>query len=146
MVERIKDLLFGSKQLQTRRVIYILKVIETLVVIASYKRACGLSVFFCFSIFFKFPFIFIDAEERNANVDGEKNGILVIFRTRITHKLTASCLQLSFHLTFKFLVLRTNRQFFLFFLLYLKCKTTIQSGRSHANFSILRSGDPNTKY
>ena len=45
----------------------------------------------------------------------EKNGILVIFRTRIIHKLTASCLQLSFHLTFKFLVLRTNRQFFPFF-------------------------------
>ena len=76
----------------------------------------------------------------------KKNGILVIFRTRIIHKLTASCLQLSFHLTFKFLVLRTDRQFFLFFLLYLKCKTTIQSGRSHANFSILKSEDPNTKY
>ena len=76
-----------------------------------------------------------------------KNGILVIFRTRIIHKLTASCLQLSFHLTFKFLVLRTNRQFFLFFffLLYIKCKTTIQSGRSHADFSLLKSEDLNTK-
>ena len=49
----------------------------------------------------------------------KKNGMLVIFRTRIIHKLTASCLQLSFHLTFKFLVLRTNRQFFLFFFCYI---------------------------
>ena len=76
----------------------------------------------------------------------KKNGILVIFRTRIIHKLTASCLQLSFHLTFKFLVLRTNRQFFLFFfLLCIKCKTTIQSGRSHADISILKSEDLTTK-
>ena len=67
----------------------------------------------------------------------KKNGILVIFRTRIIHKLTASCLQLSFHLTFKFLVLRTNSQFFLFLLLsYIKCKTAIQSGHSYADFSI----------
>ena len=64
---------------------------------------------------FLFFYFFIDAEERKAHVDEKKNGILVIFRTRIIHKLTASCLQLSFHLTFKFLVLRTNRQFFLFF-------------------------------
>ena len=84
----------------------------------------------------------------------KKNGILVIFRTRIIHKLTASCLQLSFHLTFKFLVLRTNQQFFLFFffcffvfvfLVYIKCKTTIQSGRSNADFSILKSEDLTTR-
>ena len=75
----------------------------------------------------------------------KKNGILVIFRTRIIHKLTASCLQLSFHLTFKFLVLRTNRQFLLFFLLCIKCKTTIQSGRSNADFSILKSEDLTTE-
>ena len=77
---------------------------------------------FLFSIFLKFPFIFIDAEEINANVDEKKNGILVILRTRIIHKLTAFCLQLSFHLTFKFLVLRTNRQFFLFFCYVLNVK------------------------
>ena len=56
------------------------------------------------------PFNFIDADERNANVDR---------RTRIIHKLTASCLELSFHLLL---------------LLYLKCKTTIQSGHSYADF------------
>ena len=72
---------------------------------------------------------------------------------RITHTgksvnfPVTSCLQLSFHLTFKFLVLRTNRQFFLFFfsLLYVKCKTTNQSGRSHADISILKSANLNTK-
>ena len=71
---------------------------------------------------------------------------LIIFRTCIIHKLTASCLQLSFHLTFKFLVLQTDRQFFLFLLLlYLKCKTTIQSGHSNADYSILKSKDLTTK-
>ena len=45
----------------------------------------------------------------------KKNWKVVNSRTRIIHKLTASCLQLSFHLTFKFLVLQTDRQFFLFF-------------------------------
>ena len=101
---------------------------------------------FSFSIFsyFLVPFNFIDDEERNANVD-KKNWKLVIFRTRIIHKLTASCLQLSFHLTFKFLFLQTDRQFFLFLLLYLKCKTTIQSGHSYADFSILKSEDLTTK-
>ena len=80
-----------------------------------------------------FSFNFIDTEERNASLDKNiKNWILVIFRTFIIHKLTASCLRLSFHLTFKFLVLQTNHQFFLFFVL--KCKTKIQSGRSHADF------------
>ena len=71
---------------------------------------------------------------------------------RITHTgksvnfPVTSCLQLSFHLTFKFLVLRTNRQFSpFFFLLYIKCKTTNQSGRSHADISILKSADLNTK-
>ena len=101
-------------------------------------------VCFSFFYFFTFPFISIYAEGRNVNVD-KKNGILVMFRTRIIHKLTASCLQLSFHLTFKSLVLQTNRQFFLFFLSYIKCKTTIQSGRSHADFSILKSEDLTTK-
>ena len=98
-----------------------------------------------FSYFFNlFPFNFIDAEERNANLDKNiKNWILVIFGTCIIHKLTASCLRLSFHLTFKFLVLLTNHQFFLFFVL--KCKTKIQSGRSHADFSTLKSEDLTTK-
>ena len=109
MVERIKNLLFGSKQLKKREVINILKVIETL------PKEHVDKVCFSFFYLFKFPFIFIDAEEINANVDEKKIGMLVILRTRIIHKLTASCLQLSFHLTFKFLVLRTNRQFFLFF-------------------------------
>ena len=45
----------------------------------------------------------------------KENEILVIFRTRIIHRLTASCLRLNFHLTFKFLVLQTIHQFFLFF-------------------------------
>ena len=100
---------------------------------------------FSFSIFLILvPFHFIDAEERNANVD-KKNWKLVIFRTRIIHKLTASCLQLSFRLTFKFLFLQTDRQFFLFLLLYLKCKTTIQSGHSYADFSILKSEDLTNK-
>ena len=94
--------------------------------------------------FYLFPFNFIDAEERNANLDKNiKNWILVIFRTCIIYKLTASCLRLSFHLTFKFLVLQTNHQFFLFFVL--KCKTKIQSGRSHADFSTLKSEDLTTK-
>ena len=70
--------------------------------------------------FYLFPLNFIDAEEKNANLHKNiKNWILVIFRTCIIHKLTASCLRLSFHLTFKFLVLQTNHQFFPFFL---KCK------------------------
>ena len=68
-----------------------------------------------------FSFNFIDAEERNANLDKNiKNWILAIFRTCIIHKLTASCLRLSFHLTFKFLVLQTNHQFFLFLFLSVK--------------------------
>ena len=97
-----------------------------------------------FILFYLFPFNFIDSEERNANLDKNiKNWILVIFRTCIIHKLTASCLRLSFHLTFKFLVLQTNHQFFLFFVL--KCKTKIQSGRSHADFSTLKSEDLTTK-
>ena len=97
-----------------------------------------------FILFYLFLFNFIDAEERNANLDKNiKNWILVIFRTCIIHKLTASCLRLSFHLTFKFLVLQTNHQFFLFFVL--KCKTKIQSGRSHADFSTLKSEDLTTK-
>ena len=91
-----------------------------------------------------FSFNFIDAEERNASLHKKiKNWILVVFRTCIIHKLTASCLRLSFHLTFKFLVLQTNHQFFLFFVL--KCKTKIQSGRSHADFSTLKSEDLTTK-
>ena len=70
------------------------------------------------------------------------NETLVIF----IHRLTASCLRLNFHLTFKFLVLQTSHQFFLFFfLLCFKCKTTIQSGRSHADISILKYADLNTK-
>ena len=83
--------------------------------------------------FYLFPFNFIDAEERNASLDKNiKNWILVIFRTCIIHKLAASCLRLSFQLTFKFLVLQTNNQFFFFF--FLKCKTKIQSEHSHADF------------
>ena len=64
-----------------------------------------------------FSFNFIDAEERNTSLHKKiKNWILVVFRTCIIYKLTASCLRLSFHLTFKFLVLQTNHQFFpLFF-------------------------------
>ena len=69
--------------------------------------------------------------------------ILACFGTCIIHKLTASCLRLSFHLTFKFLVLQTNNQFFPFF--FFKCKTKIQSGRSHADYSTLKSGDLTTK-
>ena len=99
MVERIKNLLFGSKQLKKREVIYILKVIETL------SKEHVDKVCFSFFYFLKFLFIFIDAEEINANVDEKKIGILVILRTHIIPKLTDSCLQLSFHLTFKFLVL-----------------------------------------
>ena len=91
-----------------------------------------------------FSFNFIDAEERNANLDKNiKNWILVIFRNCIIYKLTASCLRLSFHLTFKFLVLKTNHQFFLFCVL--KCKTKIRSGRSHPVFSTLKSEDLTTK-
>ena len=120
-------------------------------------------VLFSFFFLILVPFNFIDADERNANVDRRTR------RTRIIHKLTASCLQLSFHLTLKFLVLLTIRQFFrfccfyilnvkqqfkvdtpmqifhpevrrsyhLFFLFfsYIKCKTTTQSGRSNADFS-----------
>ena len=101
------------------------------------------SFFFLF-LFHLFPFNFIDAEERNASLDKNiKNWILVIFRTCIIYKLTASCLRLSFHLTFKFLVLKTNHQFFLFFVL--KCKTKIQSGRSYADFFTLKSEDLTTK-
>ena len=101
----------------------------------------------CLSFFLNslnlFPFNFIDAEERNANLGKNiKNWILVIFRTCIIHKLTASCLRLSFHLTFKFLVLQTNHQFFPFFF---KCKTKIQSGRSHADYSTLKSEALTTK-
>ena len=97
-----------------------------------------------FILFYLFPFNFIDAKERDANLNKNiKNWILVIFRTCIIHKLTASCLRLSFHLTFKFLVLLTNHQFFLFFVL--KCKTKIQSGRSYADFSTLKSEDLTTK-
>ena len=100
--------------------------------------------FFFLLFFYLFPFNFIDAEERNANLDKNiKIWILVIFGTCIIQKLTASCLRLSFHLTFKFLVLQTNHQFFLFFVL--KCKTKIQSGRSHADFSTLKSEDLTTK-
>ena len=94
--------------------------------------------------FYLFPCNFIDAEERNASLDKNiKNGILVVFRTCIIYKLTASCLRLSFHLTFKFLVLQTNHQYFLFFVL--KCKTKIKSGRSHADSSTLKSEDLTTK-
>ena len=57
----------------------------------------------CLSFFLNslnlFPFNFIDAEERNANHD--ENWILVIFRTCIMHKLTASCLRLSFSFDFQ---------------------------------------------
>ena len=101
-----------------------------------------LSFFLLF--FYLFPFNFIHAEERNTNLDKNiKNWILVIFGTCIIQKLTASCLRLSFHLTFKFLVLQTNHQYFLFFVL--KCRTKIQSGRSHADFSTLKSEDLTTK-
>ena len=97
-----------------------------------------------FILFYLFPFNFIDSEEENANLDKNiKNWILVIFRSCIIHKLTASSLRLRFHLTFKFLVLLTNHQFFLFFVA--KCKTKIQSGRSHTDFSTLKSEDLTTK-
>ena len=66
MVERIKNLLFGSKQLKKREVINILKVIETL------PKEHVDKVCFSFFYLFKFPFIFIDAEEINANVDEKK--------------------------------------------------------------------------
>ena len=94
--------------------------------------------------FYLFPCNFIDAEERNASLDKNiKNWILVIFRTCIIHKLTTSCLRLSFHLTFKFLVLQTKHQIFPFFVV--KCEAKIQSGRSHADFSTLKSEDLTTK-
>ena len=74
-------------------------------------------MFSFFYLLVLFPFNFIDAEERNATFNKKinKNGILIIFRSRIIHKLTVFCLRLSFHLTLKFLVLQINRQFFLFF-------------------------------
>ena len=82
-------------------------------------------MFSFFYLLVLFPFNFIDAEERNATFNKRinKNGILIIFI--FIHKLTVFCLRLSFHLTFKFLVLQIDRQ----------CKTTIQSGRSYADFS-----------
>ena len=100
---------------------------------------------FLFPIFFiYFLLISLMLKNKKAKLDKNiKNWILIIFRTCIIHKLTASCLRLSFHLTFKFLVLQTNHQFFLFFVL--KCKTKIQSGRSHADFSTLKSEDLTTK-
>ena len=99
--------------------------------------------FFLFFFLILVPFNLIDADERNANVDKKLklSQFLLIFRTRILRKPTTSCLPLSFHLTFKFSVLQTDHQFFLFFLLYLKGKTTIQSGHSNADYSILKSKD-----
>ena len=75
-----------------------------------------------------FSFNFIDAEERNASLDKNiKNWILAIFRTCIIHKLTASCLRLSFHLTFNFLVLQSNHQLFLFLFLSVKQKFKVDA-------------------
>ena len=74
-------------------------------------------MFSFFYLLVLFPFNFIDAEERNATFNKRinKNGILIIFRSHIIHKLTVFCLRLSFHLTFKFLVLQIDRQLFLCF-------------------------------
>ena len=83
-------------------------------------------MFFLFFFFFLIlvPFNFIDADERNANVDKKLklSQFVVIFRTRIIRKPTVSCLPLSFHLTFKLLVLQTDHQFFLFFCYILNVK------------------------
>ena len=81
-----------------------------------------------FILFYLFPFNFIDAKERDANLNKIiKSWILVIFRTCIIHKLSASCLRLSFHLTFKFLVLQTKHQFFLFLFLSVKQKFKVDA-------------------
>ena len=76
-------------------------------------------VHFSFFYFFPFNFLLISLMLRKEMLMSTKkkkeNEILVIFRTRIIHRLTASCLRLNFHLTFKFLVLQTIHQFFLFF-------------------------------
>ena len=73
---------------------------------------------FLFSNFFPFNFLLISLMLRKEMLMSTKkkkekkiNEILVIF----IHRLTASCLRLNFHLTFKFLVLQTSHQFFLFF-------------------------------
>ena len=57
-------LLFGNKK--TKRVINIQKVIETLVVFTFSQRAFGHNIFFFLILV---PFNFVDADERNANVD-----------------------------------------------------------------------------
>ena len=77
-------------------------------------------VHFSFFYFFPFNFLLISLMLRKEMLMSTKkkrkeNEILVIFRTCIIHRLTASCLRLNFHLTLKFLVLQTSHQFFLFF-------------------------------